>query len=264
MLVFIVINQVNDPLINATINQELLYWCTRVGCLIAGLWAADSLVARWRPDRLNEPAWLRPVVIVSAVGLLPYALAEILVEPHLPIRPEFVDDDLWAVSPLLAYVGEYVTILTIVLPVHFLLWLLIDKRDVTDNREGIDATPPDSVLPPFLEQSAVGTVDDVLALQAEEHYVRVIASQGAQLIHYRFGDAINEMPAGLGLQVHRSWWVAGHAVRSAKRGARRWQLVLDDDLEIPVSDSYVAAVREHGWLKRKPELSGNKPTIDHR
>ena len=189
---------------------------------------------------------------MSVIGLAPYALAEILVEPHLPIRPEFVDDDLWAVSPLLAYVGEYVTILTIVLPVHFLLWLLLDKN--TAPAASTDTAPlaADTEVPPFLQQAGVASVDDVLAMQAEEHYVRVITAHGAELIHYRFGDAVNEMPATMGTQVHRSWWVAERAVRSAKRGARRWQLKLAGDHEVPVSDSYVAAVRERGWLRRKP------------
>ena len=93
--------------------------------------------------------------------------------------------------------------------------------------------------------------EDVLALQAHEHYVRIYTSEAAELIHYRFGDAAEEMPSELGLQVHRSWWVAERAVRSAQRGSRRWQLNLVTDDAVPVSDSYVAAVRERGWLKRR-------------
>ncbi len=252
ILVFIAISQVDDPLIDATIGQELLYWFVRISVMAIGLWSADALVSRIFANRWNHPAWLRPVVIVSAIGLLPFALAEILIEPHLPMRPEFVDDELWAFSPLLAFLSEYATMVTIVVPVHLLLWLIIDRKAHTES----DPVETEAESPPkFLQQSSVRQVDDVLALQAEEHYVRIYTADGSELVHYRFGNAVADMPTELGTQVHRSWWVAESAVRSAKRGSRRWQLDLETDVAVPVSDSYVKAVRELGWLKRKSRIT---------
>ncbi|MDJ0939002.1 MAG: LytTR family DNA-binding domain-containing protein [Woeseiaceae bacterium] len=247
VLVFIAINQVDDPLVDATIGQELLYWSVRLVVLVAGLWSADALVSRLLAGRWDSPAWLKPVLVVSAIGLLPFALAEILIEPHLPMRPEYVDDELWAFSPFLAFLGEYATVVSIFGPIHLLLWLIIDRKTHGDGSETVQSTS----TPAFLERTPGLKADDVLALQAEEHYVRVFTSSGAELVHYRFGDAVDEMPADLGLRVHRSWWVADSAVRSAKRGSRRWQLNLATDVSVPVSDSYVSAVREKGWLKRK-------------
>ncbi len=248
MLLFIAINQIDDPLMDATIGQELAYWFVRIGVLAVGLWAADMLVSRFFAERWEKPAWLRPVVLVSAIGLLPFALVEILIEPHLPMRPEFVDDDLWAYSPALAWLSEYATVVSIIVPIHLVLWLIIDRR-----AHEASSAPEDGMrsMPAFLEQASVQVVDDILALQAEDHYVRIYTRHGAELVHCRFGDAVEKMPPGLGLQVHRSWWVAGSAVRSAKRGSRRWQLNLVSDVSVPVSDSYVRAVRERGWLKRK-------------
>ena len=249
ILVFIAINQVDDPLVNATIVQELLYWTVRLSAMAVGLWSADILISRHYGERWNQPAWLKPVVLVSAIGLLPFALAEILIEPHLPMRPEYMDDELWAFSPLLAFLSEYVTILTILVPVHLILWLIIEKRAHSEkDAAGVEALPP----PNFLNGSSVRQVEDVLALQADEHYVRIYSKDGAELVHSRFGEAASEMPDELGLQVHRSWWVSDVAVQSAQRGSRRWQLNLVTDVAVPVSDTYVAAVRERGWLKRKP------------
>ena len=250
ILVFITISQIDDPLVNATIGQELVYWFVRIAVMAGGLWSADILVSRLLANRWANPAWLKPVVLVSAVGLLPFALAEILIEPQLPMRPEYVDDDLWAISPILAFLAEYATILTIVVPIHLLLWLIIDRK--AHSAPVVEAVEPPS-NPEFLERSSGLAVSDVLALQAEEHYVRIHTEEGAELVHYRFGDAVDEMPDELGLRVHRSWWVAGRAVRSAKRGSRRWQLKLISDVAVPVSDSYVKAVREKGWLKRKQQ-----------
>ncbi len=248
MLVLIAVNQIDDPLVDATISQELLYWLVRNIVLAAGLWTADVLVSRTFADRLANPEWLKPVVLVSVIGLLPLALVEILIEPHLPMRPEFVDDDLWALSPLLAFLSEYATLVTIVIPVHLLLWLVIDRKAHDAGAAGKDEALS---VPAFLQRTSISQPEDVLALQAEEHYVRVYTQTGAELVHYRFSDAAGEMPVELGLQVHRSWWVAAKAVRSAKRGSRRWQLDLVSDVAVPVSDSFVQAVRDRGWLKRK-------------
>ena len=156
-----------------------------------------------------------------------------------------------AFSPLLAFLSEYATLVTVVIPVHLLLWLILDRR-----AQGASPAEEPSVptTPEFLERSSVRRVEDVLALEAEEHYVRIHTMHGGELVHYRFSDAAAEMPAELGLQVHRSWWVAASAVRSAKRGSRRWQLELVSDVSVPVSDSHVSAVRDRGWLKRKPRV----------
>ncbi len=254
VLVFVGISQIYDPLVDPTIGQELWYWSARIAVLAVGLWLADVLVTRYLPDRWTRPAWLRPVVLVTAFGLLPFALAELLMEPHLPLRPEYADDELWAYSPMLAYLSEYATAVSIVAPVHLLLWLIVERPG-----RAVDASPAGGVpevhdassTPAFLLRSAVARAEDVLAFRAEEHYVRIYTRGGQELVHYRFGDAVQEMPEQLGLRVHRSWWVAGDAVLSAKRGARRWQLSLESDIEVPVSDSYVQAVRAQGWLLRK-------------
>ena len=249
VLLLIMVNQIDDPLVDATIFETLTYWIVRPVVLACGLWLADGLISRMLVGRLERPEWLKPVILVSALGLLPFALTEALLEFSLPMRPEFLDDELWAQSPVLALLGEYLTVASIIIPIHLLLWLIIDRNAHRTNSAARDEPRP---APEFLERTPSVSAEDVLALQAEEHYVRIYSSEGAELVHYRFGDAVEEMPAELGLQVHRSWWVAGSAVRSAKRGSRRWQLELMNDVEVPVSDSYVQTVRERGWLKRKP------------
>ncbi len=250
VLLLITVNQVNEPLVDPTYGEAFLYWGIRPLVLAGGLWLADRLVARTLAGRWNSPAWLKPVALVTAIGLMPLAITEALLELQLPFQPEFLDEELWAYSPVLAFLGEYVTLASIVIPLHLLLWIVVD-RNVPDATAVAEVKPAN---PAFLERLGNTEVDAVLALQAEEHYLRVVTEDSAELIHYRFGDAIEEMPVQLGLRVHRSWWVADRAVRAAKRGQRRWQLNLVNGDSVPVSDSYVKSVRERGWLKRKAKL----------
>jgi hypothetical protein len=90
----------------------------------------------------------------------------------------------------------------------------------------------------------------LLAVTAEDHYVRLHLEGGEKpLILYRFSDAVADLAATDGLQVHRGAWVAEGAVAGASRDGRRWTLKLEDGTAIPVSEARTAAVRAKGWLK---------------
>ena len=88
----------------------------------------------------------------------------------------------------------------------------------------------------------------ILALEAEDHYVRVHTPAGSELLLLRLGDAAREMGGLPGARTHRSWWVARSAVKSVNRAEGRMTLVLVNGVEAPVSRSYVSELREAGWL----------------
>ena len=64
----------------------------------------------------------------------------------------------------------------------------------------------------------------------------------------RLRDALGELGAGRGQQVHRSWWVATGAIASVERNAGRAILALRNGLRVPVSKSFRDQVKAAGWL----------------
>jgi hypothetical protein len=89
----------------------------------------------------------------------------------------------------------------------------------------------------------------VIALQAEDHYLRVHLDDGqSTLILMRLSDAIAELPHENGAQTHRSWWVAKDAVQSVTKADGRATLTLGLTLEAPVSRSFYKALNDAGWL----------------
>jgi hypothetical protein len=88
----------------------------------------------------------------------------------------------------------------------------------------------------------------ILALQAEDHYVRVHAPTGSTLILIRLADAIAELDGLAGLQVHRSWWVAKGAVARTSQSGRRLSLHLTNGATAPVTRENVRPLREAGWI----------------
>lgn len=85
--------------------------------------------------------------------------------------------------------------------------------------------------------------EEIVALEAEDHYVRVHTTLGSDLVLMRLSDAIAAIGPQLGLQVHRSWWVAHDAIRETVRSEHRSQLKLRNGLLVPVGRKYAAALR---------------------
>ena len=107
-------------------------------------------------------------------------------------------------------------------------------------------TPPKSN--PLLDQLPPALGSDVIALQMEDHYVRVHTALGSELVLMRLRDAMAHVSEIEGRQVHRSWWVARLAVEDVRREGRNVRLVLPGGLEAPVSRAQVGELKEAGWI----------------
>lgn len=110
--------------------------------------------------------------------------------------------------------------------------------------------PAAPATPTGLAARAGAALADIRAVVAEDHYLRLTLADGrSPLVLYRLGDAVRDLARLDGLQVHRGAWVAASAVVGATRDGRKWRLRLAGGTTLPVSDSFVAAVRARGWLQ---------------
>jgi hypothetical protein len=117
-------------------------------------------------------------------------------------------------------------------PVHSTPALLVERRSE----------------PEFMKRVRLELRGEVLALQAELHYVRVFTTAGDDLILYRFSDAVEEM-ADAGMQVHRSWWVSREALVGGAMSPRP-HLLLSNGSKVPVSRSRIQECR--AFLSSRP------------
>ena len=84
---------------------------------------------------------------------------------------------------------------------------------------------------------------DIIALETEDHYLRVHAAGGSALILMRMADAVALLDPRLGAQIHRRWWVAEAAVAGVRREGQKLSLCLIDKKVVPVGRTFTAAVR---------------------
>lgn len=114
----------------------------------------------------------------------------------------------------------------------------------------IESEAPTLDIPanPLLDQLPPALGSDVIALEMEDHYVRVHTALGSELVLMRLRDAMVHVADIEGRQVHRSWWVARLAVEDVRREGRNVRLVLPGGLEAPVSRAQVSELKDAGWL----------------
>ena len=87
----------------------------------------------------------------------------------------------------------------------------------------------------------------LLAVEAEDHYLRVHTDAGEELISLRFADALEELAAAPGFRTHRSWWVAAGGLETVRWRRGRGEARLTSGLVIPVSRGQSAALKRAGW-----------------
>jgi hypothetical protein len=88
----------------------------------------------------------------------------------------------------------------------------------------------------------------LIAVEAEDHYLRVHTDAGDELITARFGDALAELAAARGFRTHRSWWVAADAIDDVKWLRGRGEARLKCGLVIPISRSNAGPLKQAGWF----------------
>jgi hypothetical protein len=84
--------------------------------------------------------------------------------------------------------------------------------------------------------------EQLLAMCAEEHYVRLVTTEGEFLVYHRFSDALKEVKSLPGLKVHRSYWIAEGAIKRVQRATKKMFIETDAGRQIPVSRPYQAMV----------------------
>ena len=205
------------------------YWLLAVvGSGLAGI-AVDRLVARF-----VSGFWLR-VAVVSAlmtppVTLYIYALNAVMLD--LPRR--------WWLIPQLAW--QVLVVMLLLMTLRALLW-----RRVVETRTIVMPPLPEAERSFRLRLSARRRTARLIAIEAEDHYVRVHTDAGTELVTMRFSQAVEELSLAHGFRLHRSWWVAAGAVEAVRWTRGRGEARLAGGIVAPVSRSYADALKAAGW-----------------
>lgn len=151
-----------------------------------------------------------------------------------------------------------------VIPPVTVFWMLINlpwlaglEYQKKNNTEPENQTPtgesekPLHQLPEFLLNTPITRLSDVVSLSAQLHYLEVATRDKKYLVLYSLAKAIDELPEELGIQTHRSHWVATQYITDIKKLGRQGEAILTNNTAIPISrakfnDVYRAFVQLDG------------------
>lgn len=205
------------------------YWLVAViGAGLMGI-GIDATVGR-RITRF----WAR-IVVVSVAMTLPvtpfiYALNALLLD--LPRRP-------W-LMPQLA--GQVLVVALLLMSLRAFAW-----RRIVETRTIVMAPLPEAGREIRARLSARRRGARLIALEAEDHYVRVHTDAGSELVAMRFSDAVEVLALAHGYRLHRSWWAFADAIEAVRWNRGTGEARLAGGLTAPVSRSCAAALKEAGW-----------------
>jgi len=193
---------------------------------------------------------------VFEIALVPELLrvAHTRWEPLLPLDPAFVTDAivnhilpslfLWTATSLLFF--HVLGMPRYGYPRSAVFDALNTGDDAVDElgTAGTPGATAETRQPAFMTLlPADRRTERIIALKAEQHYVRIYTAKGENLIHEKFRSAILEFERCGGLQVHRSYAVNPAFMTEVASADGTYQITMANGLTVPVSRSHIAVVR---------------------
>ncbi|MFT6529477.1 MAG: DNA-binding LytR/AlgR family response regulator [Psychrosphaera sp.] len=225
--------------------KSILYWmvtCT-TGYVIymPTIYYGNQLL-----DKFFAIQWLRIVI----AGLI----ASILMSFTLPLINALFFNNLvnytsqfWSLLPKTIVIGGVLTFINL-MQGYFKRQKeeLITQQKLNDEFQQQSEQTKNLPLEQFMALLPVDKRGDLYCLEMADHYVKVYTSEGHHLLLMRFKDALTQLAEFDGLQTHRSWWVSKSAVNALKKEGRKVSLLLANELEVPVSRTYLNDVKSAG------------------
>lgn len=237
----------------APLAVSLVYW---MAVMPAG--GVCVLASEWVLKRVLPVDWPRFAAILgtAALAALPQTFLVLLAD-NLIMNGDFLTAPSAAVmiSIIIRLYGAVFIVMMGMVPL--LRLVRAQARPAIEPIPPVKPGPADTLAPfdrpPLMERLPNGLKSArLIALEAEDHYVRVHTDAGSELTLLRLVDGIRETAPIDGFRTHRSWWVARDAIQSAQFKRGSGSVTVTGGREIPVSRSFAPQLREAGIL---PSLS---------
>jgi hypothetical protein len=204
--------------------QRCAFW---FGCVATGYVLAIAALQLLRPMTTRLPK-IVVILVVGLISTLPmmfvvaWALGVVL--PGRTTPPEQLVSLYLSVASVQLIIAGIAT------------WPFLTVGRAAPQADDIDADPFFARVPGRLGR-------ELLALEAQDHYLLVHTRQGSALISMQLSEAVRILPPQLGFQTHRRWWVARKEIAQVRRDGHQTLIELTGGLTVPVGRTYLASVR---------------------
>lgn len=232
--------------------------------LLAGLGLAMAALGPYRtldvPDLLRTAYWLVAVIGAGSVGILVdltierrirgfwLRIAAVSLVMTLPVTPLiYLLNATMLNLPrrpwLLPQLGWQVLVVSLlIMALRALLW-----RRIVETRTIVVPPLPEAGRALRLRLSAKRRAARLIAIEAEDHYVRVHTDLGSELVSMRLSEALEELALAHGYRLHRSWWASAEAIEAVRWKRGGGEAHLSGGMKAPVSRAYASTLKQAGW-----------------
>jgi hypothetical protein len=178
--------------------------------------------------------WTRigAVALVMTLPVTPYVYALNAYMLDLPRRPWLMPHLAWQVF----------AVALLIMALRALMW-----RRIVETRTIVVPPLPEAERAFRMRLSAKRRTARLIAIEAEDHYVRVHTDAGCELLSMRFSEAVEELAQAHGYRLHRSWWVCADAIEGVRWKRGSGEARLTGGIVAPVSRSCAEALKQAGW-----------------
>lgn len=220
-------------------------------CLFIGY--AAFVFAIWVTRSRSELQTILALAVMVLASAAPctgiaYAVYGLYVDQHLAVPPAHDSKILVTI-----YLSSVVLLLCAGTLVYYVLRLRVEV--ITSSSITEPTNQEKSAAEVFVARLPEQAGSDIVYLTASGHYVNVVTTTGKAVVLMRLRDAINEL-GDVGMQVHRSCWVAHDHVDAIEQDGPQVSIRLSNGDTVPVSNPFRIAIRQrYDGLSRSEKRS---------
>lgn len=230
-------------------GQGLIFWTIQISILIPLLIATQHSVSHYITLTTPQAPWIQTAIsgVVAAILFVPvgYLLDMAFAIPEDEASTGIV----WGLLDEAAGVVVPVTVTWLALNAPWILRLDFSKRHIEPATPGLDKQGAETSSKAqhrtrFLQELRSRTSGDLISISSELHYVRVATTDSEVMFLYNLKDALEELPADVGVQIHRSHWVSREHVRDLSRKNGGWECTLSNGKRLPISRRKYSEIKD--------------------
>ncbi|MFK7836461.1 MAG: LytTR family DNA-binding domain-containing protein [Sulfitobacter sp.] len=215
-----------------TFPERLVYWATTIVLSALVMTFLSSLA--YRLTEAQGRNWAVGSCIAGLMDVLP-VIGSIYLAEGVATGFEIGWPDMISFGTLALYVVPSVVAVTLVVN-----WVITLQYQNTTTASS-DPAPPTATLLQNKLPHHLG--QEIVSVQAQDHYVEVTTPKGKAMVLMRLGDAVKDLEPLGGMQVHRSWWVNLSHVSAIEKTPSGPEIILTSDQRLLVGRSFRTAFR---------------------
>lgn len=249
-LVLIVIFAWMEPVGTAgmSFGKGLIFWTIQISILMPLLIYIQHFASHYVTLKSSQTAWIQTALsgVITSLLFVPvaYFLDTLFAIPEdetsISLLHGLLDEALGVVLP--------VTVTWLALNAPWILQLDFSKKDseLTNQKINPQAQPRELSEQPsrFLQELRNRASGELISISSELHYVRVVTTEAEIMFLYNLKDAIGELPANAGMQIHRSHWVSKSHIKGLSKRNGNAECTLSNGKKLPVSRRKYSEVKD--------------------